>query len=134
MEEQQGSVYIEALVAVAILVVAILPAYSSFVLAPKVQSQASQNLTAMNIARSTLEYYQSISGSQWDCTPPSPPALCTPPSPPAPDQTGYTVSVTAAQPDMSLPLKTFTVTVNWTDSHGQPNNLVLATSIARRPW
>ncbi len=121
---QSGSVYVEALVGVAILAVALIPILGSFAVTPAALDQAAGYAGALNLARGELEALHALSGPEWD-------ALTD--EGPHPAGAGYTlqreVSLSPEAPD----LKEVRVTVTWTDSRGHPGSVTLTTLVARRP-
>lgn len=125
-QEQRGNIYIEALVAVAILVVALAPILGGFAMTPAVQEQSGRRLAALNIARGRLESLHALSGPAWDGLDTTAPA----PDPRSPD---YAVRLTVTPRPGLTDLKDVTVTVGWADNRGRSHTLDLTTSVARRP-
>lgn len=61
-----GGIYVEALVAIAILAIALVPIIGSYGVTPAAQRQAGAYVAATNIARGRLETLHGLSGSDWD--------------------------------------------------------------------
>lgn len=118
-QSQRGSIYVEALVAVAILALALIPLLGAFAISPAAQKQAGQHGIALNIARERLE------------------SLHTPhPTWPAPtevvNQGGAEYQVVTSSAERTAGLQDVTITVSWTDGKGNRQHVTLATSVARR--
>jgi Tfp pilus assembly protein PilV len=126
LRQQQGNILVEGVVAAAILVVALIPIFGSFMLAPQVHRQTGSRTVALNIARARLERLHALTGAEWDALPPSETA-------PDPSDPAYTVTQTVTPRAGLAGLKDVQVTVTWTDQRGRPQRLTLTTAVARRP-
>ncbi|MFZ5817985.1 MAG: type IV pilus modification PilV family protein [Bacillota bacterium] len=122
---EAGGIYVEALVAVAVLAIALVPIIGGFAVTPAAQRQASQHAVALNLARGRLEALHGLSGAAWD-------GLA--------DQTelvtlegqAYSVETDVEDP-RAEGLRDVRVTVRWTDARGLTDQVSLVTSVARRP-
>lgn len=121
---ERGSIYIEALLAVAIMAVALIPIFSSFGLGPASEEQAARQIAALNIARAKLESLHTLSQEEW--------TYLADTSAPDTADPAYTVSLKVTEPDPKLELKDVIVTVSWSDHRGRPESVQLTTSVARR--
>lgn len=124
----EGGVYVEALVAVAILAIALVPIIGSYAVTPAAQRQAAGYVAAMNIARGRLEELHSLPPTgpdSWE-------SLVSGTTTVQRDQQTYTV-ITTVDPPRTPNLKDVRVTVRWTDPRGITAEITLGTSVARRP-
>lgn len=122
---QAGGVYVEAVVAIAILAIALVPIIGSYAITPAAQRQAAGYSAAMNIARGRLEELHGLPPASWD-------SLTTSTVTVTRDQQSYTVT-TAVDPPRTSNLRDVRVTVRWTDPKGIAGEITLGTSVARRP-
>lgn len=123
--QQQGGIYVEALVAIAILAVALVPILGTYALTPAAQRQASGYSGAVNIARGRLEALHALTPAEWD-------SLSNQTNQVTLDGQAYTVIRAVDQPRQEG-LRDVRVTVRWTDPKGVTAEITLATSIVRRP-
>lgn len=123
--DERGSIYLEALVATALLALALLPVYGIFGVVPAADRHASRHLTALNLARSELEWANGLDAAGWT-------ALAGDPAPRPASQPGYEISRSVQARPAPLALKDVTVTVTWADHRGRRQSLSLSTAVARR--
>jgi|GEM_PF-1807460 len=125
--DEQGSLFLEILAAMAIVTIGLIPVIVGFELSPASLDQAGKQMVALNLARARIEPLHAQGA--WATIPG--PATADPPNPAYP---GYTVSV-GSQTRTGLPadLKDVTVTVSWSDVKGIAHAVRLTTSVARRP-
>lgn len=140
--DTQGGIYLEALVALAILAIALVPMIGAFAATPTAQQESGEYLTAMNVARERLEELHDLSGAQWDALQDRSSSteingvryswdrtVTRRPQPPP--------QVEGEEPEEGDPLADLlldvSVTVTWTDRTGDERQVTLATSVARRP-
>jgi Tfp pilus assembly protein PilV len=121
VRDERGSIYVEAVIAAAVLAVGLLPVFGGWTMVSRAQDQTGRTNQALAIARGYTEKLHALSGAAWDALPPAP----------FPDS-GYTVTETAVPRTGATGLKDVTVTVSWTDGKGQSHAVTLATSVARR--
>ncbi|HYF91773.1 MAG TPA: hypothetical protein VD969_05975 [Symbiobacteriaceae bacterium] len=126
MREERGSIYVEALIAVAIMALGLIPIFGGWSLTAGAQIETGQKNAALAIARAHIEPLHALAGEDWDGLP----ANETISDPAHPD---YEILQTAvARPDQAG-LKDVTITVSWTDRRGATQSVTLATAVARRP-
>lgn len=129
LRDERGSLYVEAIVAIAIIAVAIMPILAGYVATGRSQEAAGERQVALNLARARLEQLQASARGAWATEVVSRPAQ----PEPAP-YNRYTISQTVALRAGLPDLKDVTVTVTWTDRFGSATSVTLSTSLARRPW
>jgi Tfp pilus assembly protein PilV len=126
LRAESGSIYLEALIAIAVLSLALLPLIGAFIITPAAHRQAGQQMAALNLARGRLESLHALSGDSWD-------DLDEETTIEAVDGQEYTVHlvVEPERPDQEG-LRHVRVVVTWT-GRGQERRVSLATAVARRP-
>ena len=124
-EEIRGGIYIEALVAIAVLTIALVPIIGAFAITPAAQRQAGKHIAAVNLARGRLEALHAISGEEFDALIDLSEAVTL-------DGQPYQILTDVDEP-REAGLRDVRVTVFWTDSKGAEARLMLGTSVARRP-
>lgn len=123
--EMTGGIYIEALVAMAVLTIALVPIMGAFAITPAAQRQAGRYVVAVNLARGRLEALHALPGAEWESLS---------------DRTETVIQEGQAyrvETDVDAPrqegLRDVRVTIRWTDGKGADARLTLGTSLARRP-
>jgi len=66
LRSERGSVYLEALIALAILTLALLPVLTTYTVFPASQRDAGDRLAALNLARAQLEMLREYPPAEWD--------------------------------------------------------------------
>jgi len=123
MRDERGNIYVEALIAVAVLAIGLLPIFGGWSLTAGAQAQTGRKNAALAVARGYIEPLHALSHDTW-----SQPLNLGPLT-----DSGFTVTRTASvRPDLEG-LKDVTVTVAWVDQKGTAQSVTLATAIARRP-
>lgn len=123
--QQQGGIYVEALVAIAILAVALVPILGTYAITPAAQRQASGYSAAINIARGRLEALHALTPAEWN-------SLSNQTDQVTLEGEAFTV-IRAVDPPRSPGLRDVRVTVRWTDPKGVTAEITLGTSVVRRP-
>lgn len=123
--EQTGGIYIEALVAIAVLSLALVPIIGAFAITPAAQRQAGRYVVAANLARGRLEALHGLSGALWE-------SLSDTAETVTQEGQAYTVE-TDVEPPRAEGLRDVRVIIRWTDGKGASARLTLGTSVARRP-
>lgn len=126
LADERGNIYVEALIAAAVLALGLLPIFGGWSLSANAQVQTARQNTALAVARSYLEPLHGYSAAAWDAIP----ATVTMQDPANP---GFTITRTAAVRPEQGTLKDVTVTVAWVDARGRAQSVALATAVARRP-
>lgn len=126
--DQRGSIYVEALVAIAILAIALIPLIGTWFVTPGAQAQAGQQMVAMNLARAKLEAAHALTPTEWDSLASSSEVV---------ERSGlpYTIVSEVTSPTdagLNAHLKHLRVVVSWTNARGTVQQVVLTTSVARR--
>lgn len=122
--QEEGNLYVEALVALAILSLALIPLLGSFLVTPGAHRQAELQTAALNLARARLESLHALTPRGWDDLA----------SDHDYDEVGgqaFEIALEVTQPEEAL--KQVLVTVSWLDPKGRPGEVSLATAVARRP-
>ncbi|HWI65520.1 MAG TPA: hypothetical protein VNT75_27125 [Symbiobacteriaceae bacterium] len=126
LREERGNIYVEALIAVAILGLGLLPVFGGWSLTARARDQVGSRTAALALARSYLEPLHAVTAETWNSLPASQ-SMTDAANP------GYTIVRTVqSRPDLAG-AKDVTVTVTWKDRAGKDQSVVLATSVARRP-
>lgn len=120
LRSEAGSIYVEALVAMAILSIALIPIFGAFVITPAAQQQAGRRMEALNVARGELERLHSLPGDEWEQLTTA--TLATP--------GGFTLYREVSPPEQGL--RQIQVRVTWQSPKGGEQQVTLATAIARR--
>lgn len=123
--DMTGGIYIEALVAIAVLAIALVPILGTFAITPAAQRQAGKYTVAVNIARGRLEALHGLTGAEWESLSDIIQAVEV-------EGQVYTIDTDVDSP-REEGLRDVRVTVRWVDAKGAPARLTLATSVARRP-
>lgn len=128
--DDRGALYVEALIAAAILAIALIPLIGVFSLTPKAQQDSARQITALNLARQELEALHArgpaAAGGGYQETVEL-------------NGVTYTVDVKVApweepEGEEEEPLLyDITATVTWTDASGGIHQVTLASAVARRP-
>jgi hypothetical protein len=124
--DERGNIYVEALIAVAVLAVGLLPIFGGWSLSAGARVQTSRQNAALAVARAYIEPLHGYSAAAWEAIPAST-TLQDPANP------GFTITRTAAVRPDQAGLKDVTVTVAWVDARGRVQSVALATAVARRP-
>lgn len=132
LRSSDGFTLVEAIVAVAILAICLIPMIGSYITAAATQNEAVHRLQALNVARAEVEeleqagYAGAASGSH-----PFPTPAGTTDWP----LSGYTVDVTVDPHAGRSNLKDVTVQVSWSDAldNSLIRSVTLHTSLAARP-
>jgi len=66
LRSERGSVYLEALIALAILALALIPIFTTFIVTPVSQRDAGDRMAALNLARAQLETLKLYSPEDWE--------------------------------------------------------------------
>lgn len=127
MRDERGNIYVEVLIAVAVLTIGLIPIFGGWSLTAGAQGQTGQKNTALALARANIEPLHALSGTAWDALPASQPI-----APPAASP-GYSITRTVAPRAGQTGLKDVTVTVTWVDQKGKSQSIALTTAVARRP-
>lgn len=123
--ELAGGIYIEALVAIAVLSIALVPIIGAFAITPAAQRQAGRYVVAVNIARGRMEALHALPGTQWE-------SLSDMTETVTQEGQAYTVETDVDAPRADG-LRDVRVTIRWTDGKGADARLTLGTSVTRRP-
>lgn len=126
LRAEGGSIYVQTLVAVAILSLALIPLFGAFIISPAAHRQAGQQTAALNLVRGRLESIHALTGDAWD-------DLTDETTTEVVDGLEYQIrlAVGPESPDQEG-LRHVRVIVTWTD-RGQEHRVSLATAVARRP-
>ncbi|MDF2629359.1 MAG: hypothetical protein K0R39_3190 [Symbiobacteriaceae bacterium] len=124
--DERGNIYVEALIAVAVLAVGLMPIFGGWSLSAGARAQTARQNAALAVARAHMEPLHRYSALAWDEMPPQV-TLQDPANP------GFTITRTAAPRSGQAGLKDVTVTVAWVDARGKAQSVALATAVARRP-
>lgn len=122
---ERGGIYLEALVALAILALAVIPILGAYLITPAAERHAGDEMTALNLARGTVESLKSIPPEYWASAGTATETV-----------NGVEYAIVVApyeQPDPSIPLYTARVRVYWYDAKGGTQSVTLATQIAGVP-
>lgn len=122
--QDQGSIYVEALVALAILSLALIPLVGTFLITPAAHRQAEYQTAALNLARAHLEALHALTPRAWD-------DLVSDTDYDEVNGQDYAIAMVVTQPEEAL--KQVLVTVSWLDPKGRSGEVSLATAVARRP-
>lgn len=126
LREERGNIYVEAIIAVAVLAVGLLPVLGGWSVSAGARVQTARQNTALALARAYLEPVHGYGADTWERMPASVTLQ-------DPANTGFTITRTAAVRPDQAGLKDVTVTVAWADAKGKVQSVALATSVARRP-
>ena len=66
LRSARGGIYLEALIALAILALALIPILTTFIITPASQRNAGDRLAALNLARAQLELLREYPPEEWD--------------------------------------------------------------------
>ena len=126
MRDERGNIYVEALIAVAVLALGLIPIFGGWSVTAGAQHQTGRKNEALSIARANIEPLHMLGGTAWDSLPASQ-------SIPNPADPGYTIVRSVAPRADQTGLKDVTVTVTWVDQKGSTQSVALTTAVARRP-
>lgn len=119
--DERGNIYIEAVIAVAVLAIGLLPVFGGWSLTAGAQEQTGRRNKAVAIARSYIEPLHALNSTAWESIDLNA------------QNEGFTIARTAALRPDNAGLKDVWVTVSWTDRKGLTQTVNLVTAVARRP-